>query len=68
MREPDYKQVDKRINLIVGYDKRNNKETKDGQRRSLPGGAISAETPWVRRNKLTPELGKEHSNQWEQEI
>ena len=35
MREPDYKQVDKRINLIVGYDKRNNKETKDGQRRSF---------------------------------
>lgn len=68
MREPEYKQVDKRINLIVGYDKRNNKETKDGQRRSLPGGVISAETSWMRRNKLTPELGKEHSKQWEQKI
>ena len=48
--------------------KETSKETKNGQRRSLPGGAISAETLWVKRNKLTPELGKKHSKQWEQKI
>lgn len=56
------------MNLIVGYDKRNKQRNKGWSEKASPRGCKFSQGLMGENEPTSPELGKEHSKQWEQKI